>query len=140
MGTKHCCLGQCSSDSRKFKKDQKNKIFFIAFPKSHIDPAKCRRWIIACKRENSTRREIGCKLVIQEAIYKRRSGINYRSVASARMHVERTIGKIKGFRLLQKVIPKTFVPIISQLVFFVVMLVNFQEPLVNKQLIRIYIL
>lgn len=52
MVTKHCCHGECSSDSRKFKKDPNNKIFFIPFPKPHIDAAKCMRWIIACKRQN----------------------------------------------------------------------------------------
>ena len=50
----------------------------------------------------------------------------------ARVYVERTIGRVKGFRLLQKVIPKSLVPIISQLIFVAAMLVNFQEPLVNK--------
>ena len=52
MGTKHCCHGECCSDSRKLKNDPKNKIFFIPFLKPHIDPAKCRRWLIACKRVN----------------------------------------------------------------------------------------
>ena len=52
MGTKHCFHSQCSSDNRKFKKDPKNKIFFIPFPKPHIDPAKWRQWIIAYKRAN----------------------------------------------------------------------------------------
>lgn len=50
--TKHCCYGMCSSDSRNFQKDAKNQIFFVPFPKPHIDAAKCRRWIIACKREH----------------------------------------------------------------------------------------
>lgn len=54
-----------------------------------------------------------------------------RNIASARIHVERTIGRIKGFRILQKVIPKTLVSIISQMTFVICMLVNFQEPLVK---------
>lgn len=52
MVTKHCCHGQCNSDSRKLNKVPGNKTFFIPFPKPHIDPVKCKRWIIACKRDN----------------------------------------------------------------------------------------
>lgn len=52
MVTKHCSYGTCNSDSRKLKKDPGNKIFFVPFPKPHIDAVKCKKWILACKRIN----------------------------------------------------------------------------------------
>lgn len=81
--------------------------------------------------------EKGCKIVIPPFLNGRdkltTDEVNMtRSIASARIHVERTIGRIKEFRILQKVIPKTLVPIISQMTFVIGMLVNFQEPLVKN--------
>lgn len=49
---KHCAFGTCNSDTRKLKRDPNNSIFFIPFPKPHLDLKKCRKWIIACKREH----------------------------------------------------------------------------------------
>ena len=55
ISTKHCCWGQCKSDSRypeklpkslKEMKESGQKIFF-PFPKP-----KCQRWVTACSREN----------------------------------------------------------------------------------------
>lgn len=80
--------------------------------------------------------EIGCTVVIppfldgREQFTKDEVDLT-RSIAAARIHVERIIGRMKNFRLLQKVIPKTLVPIISQVAFVIAMLVNFQEPLVK---------
>lgn len=54
-----------------------------------------------------------------------------REIASARIHVERFIGRMKQFRIMQRIIPKTLLPIVSQIVFVIAMLVNFQEPLVH---------
>ncbi|XP_068990436.1 uncharacterized protein [Neodiprion pinetum] len=54
-----------------------------------------------------------------------------REIASARIHVERFIGRMKQFRIMQRIIPKTLLPIVSQIVFVIAMLVNFQEPLVT---------
>lgn len=79
--------------------------------------------------------EAGCSLIIppflsgRDKFTKEEVKIT-REIAAARIHVERVIGRIKEFRILQRVIPKTLVPIISQLVFVTGMLVNFQEPLV----------
>lgn len=53
-----------------------------------------------------------------------------REIAAARIHVERFIGRMKEFRIMQRVIPKNMLPIISQITFVIAMLVNFQEPLV----------
>lgn len=79
--------------------------------------------------------EIGCKVIIPPFLNGRNQFTKEevaltKSVAAARVHIERTIGRIKEFRLLQKVIPKTLVSTISQIGFVIAMLVNFQEPLV----------
>ena len=50
-------------------------------------------------------------------------------IAKARIHVERYNERIKNFELLSKKIPQTLIPLISQIVFVVCCLVNFQEPL-----------
>lgn len=79
--------------------------------------------------------EIGCTAIIPPFLSGRqqftRDEVDLtRSVASARVHVERIIGRIREFRLMQKIIPKTLTPIISQIAFVTAMLVNFQEPLI----------
>jgi hypothetical protein len=51
-------------------------------------------------------------------------------IATARIHVERYNERIKNFELLSKEIPLSLVPLLSQIVFVVCCLVNFQEPLV----------
>lgn len=80
--------------------------------------------------------EIDCKVIIPPFLSGRKQFTKEeveltRTVASARVHVERIIGRVKEFRLLQKVIPNALVSIVSQMVFVVAMLVNFQEPIVN---------
>lgn len=79
---------------------------------------------------------IGCNVIVPPFLSGRDKFTKHevditRSIASARIHVERTIGRIKEFRILQKVVPKSLVPIISQMTFVIGMLVNFQEPLVK---------
>ena len=50
--TKHCCYGDCKSDSRKI---DDNNIFFIGFgngfPKPNKQPEKCKRWVQNCGRK-----------------------------------------------------------------------------------------
>ena len=48
-------------------------------------------------------------------------------IAKARIHVERFNERLKKFRLLDRIIPLSLVPMASQLVFVGSMLVNFQE-------------
>lgn len=79
---------------------------------------------------------VGCTIIVPPFLSGRHKFTKHevdmtRSIASARIHVERTIGRLKEFRILQKVIHKTLVPIISQMTFVIAMLVNFQEPLVK---------
>ena len=50
-------------------------------------------------------------------------------IAKARIHVERFNEQLKKFRLLDKTIPLTLVPIASQLVYVAACLVNFQDCL-----------
>ena len=54
--TKHCCYGDCKSDSRKL--DNNSGIFFIGFgngfPKPNKEPEKCKRWIQMCGRKYFT--------------------------------------------------------------------------------------
>lgn len=50
-------------------------------------------------------------------------------IAKARIHVERFNERLKKFRLLDRIIPLSLIPIASQLVFVGSMLVNFQECL-----------
>ena len=60
--TKHCCWGECKSDSRypdKLPKQLQEMISdgrkaFIPFPKPSQGLEKCQRWIQACSRENFT--------------------------------------------------------------------------------------
>lgn len=80
--------------------------------------------------------EIGCQLIIPPFLKGRKKFTKMevrstRSIAAARVHVERTIGRMKNYRILQKVIPKTMVSIVSQTTFVIAMLVNFQENIVK---------
>ena len=50
-------------------------------------------------------------------------------IAKARIHVERFNERIKNFKLLDNKIPQTLLPLVSQIVFVVCALCNFQEPL-----------
>ena len=51
-------------------------------------------------------------------------------IARARIHIERYNDRIKNFQLLAHKIPSHLIPLLSQIVFVVCCLVNFQEPLV----------
>ena len=66
VSTKHCCWGECKTDSRypdKWPKSLKElqdsgKKVFIPFPKPSQDIAKCKRWLVACSRELFTEKNI----------------------------------------------------------------------------------
>lgn len=66
VSTKHCCWGECKTDSRypdKWTKSLKElqasgKKVFIPFPKPSQDIAKCKRWLVACSRELFTEKNI----------------------------------------------------------------------------------
>ena len=48
-------------------------------------------------------------------------------IAKARIHIERFNERLKKFRLLDRIIPLSLVPLASQLVYVGCMLINFQE-------------
>ena len=54
--TKHCCYGDCKSDSRTLEKN--SEIFFIGFgngfPKPNIEAEKCKQWVQNCGRKYFT--------------------------------------------------------------------------------------
>ena len=64
--TKHCCWGECKTDSRypeKWPKSLKEleasgKKAFIPFQEQSQDIAKCNRWLVACSREFFTEKNI----------------------------------------------------------------------------------
>ena len=66
VGTKHCCWGECKTDSRYADKwpkslkelEESGKKVFIPFPKPSRDMAKCKRWLVACSREFFTEKNI----------------------------------------------------------------------------------
>ena len=75
VGTKHCCWGECKTDSRYADKwpkslkelEESGKKVFIPFPKPSRDMARCKRWLVACLREfltekNRTRNTYICAL------------------------------------------------------------------------------
>ena len=51
-------------------------------------------------------------------------------IAAVRNHVERAIGRMKRYRLLDGVIDNNLLDLLEQLVFVAAMLYNFQPPLV----------
>ena len=75
VSTKHCCWGECKTDSRypdKWSKSlrelqESGKKVFIPFPKPSQDITKCKRWLLACSRKffmekNITRNTYVCAL------------------------------------------------------------------------------
>ena len=50
-------------------------------------------------------------------------------IAKSRIHVERMNERIKNFKLLDQKIPQSLLPLVSQIIFVVGCLCNFQEPL-----------
>eukprot|EP00057_Strongylocentrotus_purpuratus_P017382 XP_011671856.1 PREDICTED: uncharacterized protein LOC105441913 [Strongylocentrotus purpuratus] len=55
--------------------------------------------------------------------------VKTRRIASARIHVERAIGRLKTFRLLNGVVPLSLKPILNQIVCVCAALCNLQKPL-----------
>lgn len=45
-----------------------------------------------------------------------------------RIYVERSIERMKKFKILQKIVPQTLQPVFSQMGFVIACLVNFQSP------------
>ena len=66
VSTKHCCWGECKTDSRYREKwpkslkevEESGRKVFILFPKPSQDIEKCRRWIVACSRQFFTENNI----------------------------------------------------------------------------------
>jgi len=66
VSTKHCCHGECKTDSRYpenwpkslLELEESRKKVFIPFPKPSQDVEKCRRWIVACSREFFTEKNV----------------------------------------------------------------------------------
>ena len=66
VSTKHCCWGECKTDSRypdKWPKSLKEmeksaKKVFIPFPKPSQGIKKCKRWIVSCSRQFFTEKSI----------------------------------------------------------------------------------
>ena len=64
--TKHCCHGECRTDSRcreywpksLVELEESGKKVFIPFPKPSEDIEKCRRWIVACLSEFFTEKNV----------------------------------------------------------------------------------
>ena len=53
-----------------------------------------------------------------------------RRIASLRIHVERAIGRVKNYRLLQTVLPIAFANVASDIVIVCAYLTNFLDPIV----------
>ena len=66
VSTKHCCWGECKTDSRYREKwpkslkevEKSRRNVFIPFPKPSQAIEKCRRWIVACPRQFFTENNI----------------------------------------------------------------------------------
>ena len=66
VSTKHCCWGECKTDSRYPDKwpnslkelQQSGKKVFIPFPKPSQDIEKCKCWLVACSRQFFTEEKI----------------------------------------------------------------------------------
>ena len=66
VSTKHCCWGECKTDSRypdkcpKWLKemDKSGKKVFIPFPKPSQGIEKCKQWIVSCSRQFFTEKSI----------------------------------------------------------------------------------
>ena len=66
VGTRHCCWGECKTDSRYPEKwpellkelEKSGQKVFIPFPKPAKDLAKCKRWLVACSREFFTEKNV----------------------------------------------------------------------------------
>jgi len=54
-----------------------------------------------------------------------------KKIAQLRVHVERAIGRVKEFHILQKVLPSSIWDSINEVIFVCCMLCNFSPPLVS---------
>ena len=54
-----------------------------------------------------------------------------KQIANARIHVERAIGRMKWFGILQETLPVTLVPLIDDIIVVCAALVNLRQPLVK---------
>lgn len=55
MPVKHCCYGDCNSDSRYIgQKSYMDGVKFIPFPKPKTQLQKCQRWVRLCERKYFT--------------------------------------------------------------------------------------
>lgn len=78
----------------------------------------------------------GAKLVIppfqnQRSSFTPEEVLETKLIAKARVHIERLNKRVKDFEIIQGIVPLTLVPILSQIVFVLCCIVNFQEPLVK---------
>ena len=70
VGTRHCCWGECKTDSRYPEKwpeslkelEKSGQKVFIRFLKPVKDPAKCKRWLVACSRKFFTEKNVNKKV------------------------------------------------------------------------------
>ena len=53
-----------------------------------------------------------------------------KKIAQLRVHVERAIGRVKEFRILQDVLPSTIWDSLNEVIYVCCMLANFNPPLV----------
>ena len=66
VGTRHCCWGECKTDSRYPEKrpeslkelEKSAQKVFIPFPKPAKELAKCKRWLVACSRDFFTEKNV----------------------------------------------------------------------------------
>ena len=77
----------------------------------------------------------GGKLVIPPFLgkkerFSKEETVQTKLIARARIHIERFNERIKNFKIISGVVPLNLVPLLSQIVFVLCCLVNFQEPLV----------
>ena len=78
--------------------------------------------------------EKGAKLVIPPFLknrskFTREETVRTKLIARARIHVERFNQRLKTFKILQGGVPMSLVPVISQIIFVLCCLTNFQPPL-----------
>lgn len=54
-----------------------------------------------------------------------------KKIANARIHVERAIGRMKTFHILQETLPITLVPLVDDIIVICAAIANMQPPLVK---------
>ena len=58
MVVKHCCFGECKSDSRHAHWESMKGVFFINIPKPKTQPEKCATSVQACCRKDFTVKDV----------------------------------------------------------------------------------